>query len=95
MLIPFGALIFNIFCIGLGDNVNRNDPTLLPMNAKFVSCGYSHTMLIDLEDNVYSFGNNKDRQLGLGDNQDRNEPTLLPIKAKSVSCGSCRSMIIT
>ena len=64
------------------------------IKAKAVSCGTNHTMIIDLNNNVWAFGSNNFGQLGLGDNQYRLIPTQIPnIKAKSVSC-SYHTMII-
>jgi alpha-tubulin suppressor-like RCC1 family protein len=86
--------------LGLGDNKDRIKPTPIlsqgdKIKAKFVSCGDYHTMMIDLDDNVWSFGDNQYGQLGLGDNQRRDIPTLLEnIKARSISCGRWHTMII-
>ncbi len=48
--------------LGLGDNgygTNRNIPTKINnIKAKFVSCGENHTVLIDMDNNVWSFGSN-------------------------------------
>ena len=41
------------------------------INSKFFSCEQSHTILIDEENNVYSFVLNNFGQLGLGDNINR------------------------
>ena len=39
--------------LGLGDRINRNIPSHIQnIKAKFVSCGYGHTMTIDKDDNV-------------------------------------------
>ncbi len=71
------------------------------ISAKFVSCGYEHTVIIDMNNEVWSFGSNEFGQLGLGDNTDRNTPTKIisvdtrsGITAKSVSCGKYYTMII-
>ena len=73
-----------------------NTPTQISgIKAKAVSCGYSHTIIIDLNNNVWAFGQNHRGQLGLGDNQNRNIPVQIPdIKAKAVSCGEHHTMII-
>ena len=80
-----------------GDNTNRNVPTKINnIKAKYVSCGYFYTMLIDMDNNVWSFGRNYCGKLGLGDNIDRNEPIKInDIKAKSVSCGVNHTVLIT
>ena len=57
---------------------DRNIPTQIPnIKAKVVSCGNYHTMIIDLNNNVWAFGYNDYGQLGLGDNQNRNIPTQI------------------
>jgi X-linked retinitis pigmentosa GTPase regulator len=62
--------------------------------AKSISCGYSHTAMIDLNDNVWMFGGNNHGELGLGDYSSKYVPTSLVVpgttilfKAKSVVCG--------
>ena len=83
--------------LGLGDSIIRNIPIKIPnIIAKSVSCGGVHTVIIDMNNEVWSFGLNKDGQLGLGDNRNRNTPTKIPsIIAKSVSCGYYHTVIIT
>jgi hypothetical protein len=83
--------------LGLGTNNKKIDiPTLIPeIRAKYVACGKLHTVLIDINNNVWAFGFNKYGQLGLGDNINRNIPIQIPnIKAKYVACGSMHTMII-
>jgi alpha-tubulin suppressor-like RCC1 family protein len=86
--------------LGLGDNVNRNIPIRLthmrqPLKAKFIACGKSHTIIIDLNNNVLAFGINHYGQLGLGDTQDRNIPTMIQnLKAQSISCGQEHTILI-
>jgi len=93
--------------LGLGDSgeeTNRTKPAQIPgIKAKQIACGYYHSMIIDINDNVWSFGNNGSvlfknnggGQLGLGDNTNRNTPTQIPnIKATQISCGDDFSMII-
>ena len=79
-----------------GDNTNRNIPTKINgIKAKYVSCGFRYTVLIDMDNNVWSFGENYSGQLGLGDINPRNEPTKINnIKAKSVSCGENHTVLI-
>ena len=38
-----------------------------------ISCGSLHTIVLDDQGNLYSFGYNRYGQLGLGDNSKRNE----------------------
>lgn len=89
--------------LGLGDDLDRHTPIvvsdvsipkLIGIKAKIIYSGYLHTMIIDLDDNVYGFGNNIYNQLGLGDTEDRHCPTLIPgIKAQSVACGVAHSIV--
>lgn len=86
--------------LGLGVKQDRNIPTQIPnLKAKQISCGHNITAIIDLENNVWTFGSNRYGQLGLGDNQNRNVPTQIVIgsqsnfKAKQVSCGYNTIMI--
>lgn len=88
--------------LGLGDNKNRYIPTQIPhFKAKQVSAGDSHTLFIDLNDNVWSCGNNQYGQLGLGDNNPKNvsTPQMIPNinllgKARQVCAGAGSTLII-
>jgi alpha-tubulin suppressor-like RCC1 family protein len=91
--------------LGLGDTDNRSVPTqILGIKAKAVSAGRGfgegHSILIDLDGNVFTFGCNDRGQLGLGDTDNRSVPTQsvsllqIPIKAKAVSAGSSHSILI-
>ena len=94
--------------LGLGDVIDRNYPVqvTLPINeenfldehiavkAKSVACGGYHTMLIDLEDNLYSCGNNTYYQLGLPGNNNKLIPTPFNRKIKSVATGGFHTIII-
>jgi len=91
--------------LGLGDNgedTERNKPTQIPnIKAKQIACGENHSMIIDMNGNVWSFGSNHYGQLGLGNNgqdADRNKPTQIQIpsgiKAAQIVCGRNHSMII-
>jgi alpha-tubulin suppressor-like RCC1 family protein len=61
--------------LGLSDDENRTISTQIPeLKAKQISAGAEHTVIIDLNDNVWTFGCNKGGELGLGDNIDRNKP---------------------
>jgi alpha-tubulin suppressor-like RCC1 family protein len=88
--------------LGLRDAGNRDVPTLLPWSslnrAKSISCGGYHSMIIDLNGNVWAIGRNRHGQLGLGDVKDRNIPTLLPWshehKAKAISCGKIFTVLL-
>lgn len=64
-------------------------------NIKEIAFGKAHILLIDLLDDVYSFGSNESGQLGLSDTTDRKIPTKIPnIKAKHVVAGSNYGFII-
>lgn len=90
--------------LGLGDDNHRNMPTLLHFlshesKAKYIACGSDHTVLIDLENNVWVFGDNFVGQLGLSDTQSSNIPTPLTIndqnmKAKMAACGDDHTILI-
>ncbi len=67
--------------LGLDDYINRNAKTLPPgypwkeeltkingIKAKYVSCGNNHTVLIDMNNDVWAFGFNYHGELGLGNN---------------------------
>jgi alpha-tubulin suppressor-like RCC1 family protein len=60
---------------GLGDNRDRNRPIqIINLKSKQASGKSNHTIVIDLDDNVWTFGNNHSGQLGLGDEQNINRP---------------------
>ena len=79
-------------------------PTLIEnLKAKAVFCGDLHTVVIDLDDNVFVTGNNdfgilgldKSRKTVAGDKYHRYTFTLLPdIKAESIGCGDNHVIII-
>ena len=78
--------------LGLGDKIDRNIPTKinLPDNIKikFITCSSGSSYIIDINDELWSFGNNKYGGLGLGGilNRNRNIPTkLINFKVKTVS----------
>ena len=63
--------------------------------AKAISVGDFHTVVIDLEDNVWTFGRNHSGQLGLGDQEDRSRPEqIIGLKAKAISAGGVRTIVI-
>ena len=65
--------------LGLGNNVNKNIPTIIPNlnNVKQISCGTYHTIFLLNDGTVKACGLNKYGQLCLGDNNDRNIPTVI------------------
>ena len=69
-----------------------------PDNIISIKCGRFHTLLLTLEGNIYSLGNNEHGQLGLNNNDIRetNIPTLvinIP-EIKRIECGYRHSMCI-
>jgi len=72
--------------LGLGDENKRYLPNRLAKKpnkgAKFIkiACGYTHTLLLDNKNRIYSFGRNCYCQLGLGDKNERNLPERLTKK---------------
>lgn len=88
--------------LGLGDSQNRHVPTQIlnpnetgTFTAQFIACGKSHTILIDMENNVWAVGDNYFGQLGLGITGAKNIFTQIPnIKARFVSCSSSHSILI-
>jgi alpha-tubulin suppressor-like RCC1 family protein len=83
--------------LGLGDNnEDRDKPTQIPkLKARQISAGLAHTVVIDLNSNVITFGYNKHGQLGLGDTQDRNIPMKISnLKVKEISAGRDHTVLI-
>ena len=68
--------------LGLGDTEVRLSPEEIKFFADKtiiqISLGKSHSLALDSEGQVYSWGWNEGGQLGLGDKKDRYEPTLIP-----------------
>ena len=65
--------------------------------AKFASTSISHTILIDLNNDVWSFGLTSSGQLGLGNTIRRSTPTKIPnltVKAKFASVGIYYTLLI-
>lgn len=83
--------------LGLGNFDPKFVPTLMSnIRTKNIMNTGSYCMMIDFNDDVYSFGNNNQYgQLGLGDLDDRLSPTKIGnIKAKYIFCRYNRSYII-
>jgi alpha-tubulin suppressor-like RCC1 family protein len=89
--------------LGLGDEIPRYVPTKIPFETfglqnfkvKSIIAGSDHTIAIDLNDDVWVFGDNKFGQLGLGDRINRNIPTKIPnFKAKSIVAGGNHTIAI-
>nr|QBK90167.1 MAG: F-box and regulator of chromosome condensation repeat protein [Pithovirus LCPAC102] len=84
--------------LGLDNDINKNILTKINFNykVKYVSCGYTHSMIIDENNELWGFGQNNDGQLGLGDYINKNIPTKIRLnyKTKLVSCGVSYTIII-
>lgn len=102
--------------LGLGPNLVQNQnfipiPTIIPnLKAKLLSIGTSHhTMVVDLYNNIWAYGNNTNGQLGLGDTTNRNIPTKVEtfydtsqsifihmsyIKPRQIYVSGCYTMIL-
>ena len=65
-----------------------------------VSCGFSHTIALTSDNNLYVWGANKHGQLGLGDREDRHLPQKLVVEGisnsniMSVRCGMDQTFIL-
>ena len=53
-----------------------------------IECGYSHSMCIDINNNLWIFGSNYNGQLGLGDTEDRYKPILHPTLSNIIDISS-------
>jgi len=82
-----------------GIGIHRSIPIKIPnINVEQISCGGNHSIIMDMNGDVWSFGNNYYGQLGLGDHgngTNRNKPTQIPdVKATQISCGEYHSILI-
>jgi len=78
--------------LGLGDNKQiNNTPQMIPsiQNITQISCGGYHSLVLDSEGRIFSFGRNEYGQLGLGDNSHKNTPQMIPSiqNITQISCG--------
>jgi alpha-tubulin suppressor-like RCC1 family protein len=94
--------------LGLGDNRARFTPTQIPsrafglpnFKAKAIVAGGAHTVVLDFNDEVWTFGNNRHGQLGLDDKNNRAIPTKIPAgafglpKFKDIFAGGYHTMAI-
>eukprot|EP01083_Nonionella_stella_P032880 90002_1 len=71
--------------LGLGDGKNRSEPrictALIKKKIIKISSFFAHSLCIDANGCVYSWGRNQYGQLGLGDCKDRNTPQILILDA--------------
>ena len=85
--------------LGYFDDYAQLAPSLIPNTpsniVQFV-CGYAHSLILDSEGNVFSFGDNYFGELGLGHRTNQNElskiPNIPPIKI--ISCVFTSSYLI-
>lgn len=87
--------------LGLGITRGIQKPSLLKLEnniyarVKCASTGSKHSAIIDVNNNVWTFGNNHSGQLGLEDKNNRNRPNqIIGFKAQQVSCGEFHIVII-
>jgi alpha-tubulin suppressor-like RCC1 family protein len=90
--------------LGLGDTTNRYIPSPVLINGvnfkvKDIACSGHHSLAIDINDNLWSFGFNGYGQLGLGDTTNRYIPSPALInginfKVKSIACSGHHSLVI-
>jgi alpha-tubulin suppressor-like RCC1 family protein len=68
--------------LGLGHNINSNTYKKLEHNFRkiiYIYSGNSHSIILNVNDELYVCGDNEFYQLGLGDNNDRNVYTKLDL----------------
>lgn len=66
-----------------------------PWKIKQIACGANHSLVIDMNDDIWGFGANDRGQLGLNDRNDRNYPTIINnLKALQISANYDTSFII-
>lgn len=77
-------------------DIDQFDEINLPVKAVSISSGISHSLILDVNGDVWVFGSNKYGQLGLGDSVDRMTPEKinLPVKIIYVASGADHSMLI-
>lgn len=65
------------------------------IKAKYISCGHSHSAIIDVDNNLYTFGSYYHGRLGLGKDVEPHIPTQVSnIFAKTVACGTYNTCIV-
>jgi alpha-tubulin suppressor-like RCC1 family protein len=87
--------------LGLGKKGNKDSPTLIPISCPqmeeiiAISAGTFHSLILNDQGQVLSFGANKDGRLGLGDQKGRLAPTLIESFEKIDPPGSARVVAIS
>ena len=86
----------------LGRVTERNKSfslTIIPNLSQIIriECGFNYSMCIDIENNLFVFGDNTHGQLGLGDVNDRFSPTKHPSLSNiiDISSGGCHTFVKT
>ena len=74
-----------------------NTPTQIgtATNWTDIDCGSYHSMALNSDDELYTWGYNVNGQLGTGDNSVRNSPTLISGEWKAIGAGFFHSFAIT
>lgn len=86
--------------LGLGPDFSKvkdvgNFYKIPGFKAKKVFCGGNSTAFIDMNDDIWVFGENSDGQLGLGDFKNRHVPTKMGVlKGKEIAMSYYHTMII-
>jgi alpha-tubulin suppressor-like RCC1 family protein len=75
-----------------GDNQQRTtftEITSIPTTITFITSGIQHTLVLDKNGDVWSWGSNSDGQLDLGHNDNQPTPTkvILPSPITQISAG--------
>lgn len=87
--------------LGVGSSVTiQNFPTKinnLPYSVVAIAAGWSHSMALTENGQVYTWGSNVSGQLGYLTNSSKSEPHLVPLKEKisKIYCGNCHSFVMT
>lgn len=89
--------------LGHGDTFQKNGPTKIDFNnggsseIVAVAAGGKHTLFIDEQGQVWSFGSNAFGQLGHGDSMERHVPTKIKgvEKVVDVTAGTSHTLILT
>jgi len=78
--------------LGINDkNIKSiNIPTLIGdiPEIQRIECGYNHSMCIDINNNLWIFGDNENGQLGLGDREYRYKPIQHPTLSNIIDISS-------
>ena len=94
----FGKNLFGelglIPVVGMDLDVNKPTEIIGLTGIKDVSAGVGHSMILNVDGTVYSFGANGSGQLGFGDNTIRTVPTSMIRYIKAISSGGTHSLTL-